>query len=998
MIPYILHVTVITTVCFLFYKLLLQKETFYRLNRWTLLSCLAVAFALPLLPVPREWSWREKWKAAEVVEVPVGERGATVITERPEDRVPAVTPQDQVRTGAPQDRVPTLAPQDEAPAGGRQLMTAARVEESTAGDQQQTGMTAWKRTRADGQQVTAAAAKKLITVVERPTTAAVSGIADAGNKSSGTTTGTPAEKKDAGTLAWFFSGATLLLALQWLFYLYLFGVVLFGVNFLLQLAVLLYQSYSRPVIRDGRFRIVEISGDRAPCSFGNTIFINPEKYDWETYNQILIHEKIHVSGRHTLDILLAEIALVIQWFNPFAWLYRREVENNLEFLTDAHVLLDATIERSAYQLSLLRVSAPHLPFSLTNNYNQSLLKRRIVMMNSQSSSQHTVWKYFFLLPLLTGLMCALNKPAIALGAASTKLSLAHAPLFNFIAPVTDTTKKPAKSADNPPAASQKPAKASSSFDDNAYSESYDRSAGDDDNYARTMAINGQFEASPQAITMTIDAQNQALRRFGKAKSSYTVAFAPMADPVMVNAKIFATIDAKTKNKLFIPEMPRYGFVDDSVLTDGAWYATSYGDHLSFDLKAGDEDHNWEYTLHVDKSEINPFPGQGNVSFKLVREAGTVEFKGQFDGEEGFGHFHFVPDAAYFPALKQLGVEDIEDRRQFGFFAMNIKKDYVNMLVHNGYQHISQRDLLSLAAMHVDEAYIQYWHGVKLGEDGSDGDVTDPRTLIRLKAMHIDRAYVDELKAAGYDHLSLRELESLKAQHIDRAYIQSMGHGLNNEPIPVRELVSYKAMHIDSAYLQGLRKIGLNNLSMRDITSLYSMHVTPEYIRQLQELGYKDLSARELCGLMAMHVTPEYIKGFRDIGYTGLSPRDLTGLKGMSVTPELVKGYQSAGFKELTIRSLSSLKAMGVTPEFMKGFADLGYSDLTANDMASLKAMDVTPDFVAGFQKLGFDHIPARMLTQLKATGVTPEYVSKMKTQGFESKDLGKYIRLKTDFN
>ena len=61
-------------------------------------------------------------------------------------------------------------------------------------------------------------------------------------------------------------------------------------------------------------------------------------------------------------------------------------------------------------------------------------------------------------------------------------------------------------------------------------------------------------------------------------------------------------------------------------------------------------------------------------------------------------------------------------------------------------------------------------------------------------------------------------------------------------------------------------------------------------------------------------------------------------------------------------------------------------------------MGITPDFVVGFQKLGFDHIPVRTLTQLKATGVTPEYVSKMKAQGFESKDLTKYIRLKTDFN
>ena len=60
MITYILHVTVITTICFLFYKLMLQKETFYRLNRWTLMGCLAVSFGLPLLPVPQSWSWRTK--------------------------------------------------------------------------------------------------------------------------------------------------------------------------------------------------------------------------------------------------------------------------------------------------------------------------------------------------------------------------------------------------------------------------------------------------------------------------------------------------------------------------------------------------------------------------------------------------------------------------------------------------------------------------------------------------------------------------------------------------------------------------------------------------------------------------------------------------------------------------------------------------------------------------------------------------------------------------
>src|ERR1700754_2453510 len=56
MIPYSLHVAILLAVCLLFYKLLLQKETYYRLNRAILLTCIALAFVLPLIPVPQKFS------------------------------------------------------------------------------------------------------------------------------------------------------------------------------------------------------------------------------------------------------------------------------------------------------------------------------------------------------------------------------------------------------------------------------------------------------------------------------------------------------------------------------------------------------------------------------------------------------------------------------------------------------------------------------------------------------------------------------------------------------------------------------------------------------------------------------------------------------------------------------------------------------------------------------------------------------------------------------
>lgn len=1015
MITYILHVTVITTVCFLFYKLMLQKETFYRLNRWTLMTCLAVSFGLPLLPVPQSWSWRTKLDQLAVA----GRRWAR-------EHKGAQAPK-----AAPAVANPTVM-QDEflvdTPAVGRQVMKGRKRSPRTklaaglagSGSARRIADLAWASAGSVKRVADPASDKVTETQLLRPETMA--------------SVGTPAGEGNAGTLAGLFSRASLFRLLKGLFYCYLLGVLLFGLNFLFQLAALLYQSYRRPVIKDGRFRIVEVSGNRAPCSFGNTIFINPENYDWETYNQILIHEKIHVSGRHTLDILLAEIALVVQWFNPFAWLYRREVENNLEFLTDASVLLHREVERSAYQLSLLRVSAPQLSFSLTNNYNQSLLKRRIVMMNSKRSSLHTIWKYFFLIPIFTALVCILNRPVSAYGAAAKHLlkkgngraagsragSLVNFPDLWFmggVAPASaDTTKHPAKArtdstnkdADKGVGSS---GNSSSSSDGASYGVGYSNT--ELDAAAVEGATNGEDALERQRLDLErVKLQGQLMRDDMNAQQGQGLM--KMKNLVIQRTTVNGqfTIDPQVQTELANQDMLRqtvkvnvdpvniswngmkgaFRGIGDSDLRDGSWFATSSNDRISFELKVEDEDHSWSSGFTVDKSEITPFPGSGTVEFKLIREAGTISFKGQFDGQEGFGHWHFVPDPGYYSALKQIGVEDVDDRRQFSYFTVNIKKEYVNMIVHNGYPHISSRDLISFAAMHIDQEFIQYWHGSGLV------DADEPRNLISLKALHIDRSYVDELKAAGYDHLDMRDLQSMKAQHIDKAYIRSLGRGKGEDIIPVRDLVTYKALHIDSAYLDGLRKVGYENLSRNEISSLYSMHIMPEYIKSLQDLGYKDLSIRDLTNLKAMHVTTEDIKGFQDIGFKDLDVRQLSNFRAMKITPEFVKGFQNIGYKDLDARKLSSFKSMGVTPEFIKGFKDIGYEDISASQLSSLRAMGVTPEFVKAFKAVGFDHIPVNQLTSLKAMGVDADYISKMRAKGFDSKDLNKYIRLKNDFN
>ncbi|WP_437922318.1 TonB-dependent receptor plug domain-containing protein [Sphingobacterium sp. LRF_L2] len=136
-----------------------------------------------------------------------------------------------------------------------------------------------------------------------------------------------------------------------------------------------------------------------PFSFLNKIYLHKEQHREVELYDIFKHEDIHVKGLHSLDILLFEMLLIGCWYNPFVWLMRRAVRQNLEFLTDQQVL-DKGADRQAYQYSLLQVSKHGASVSISNQFNFKLLKKRIMMMNKKRSSKIQLSKYAFLLPII----------------------------------------------------------------------------------------------------------------------------------------------------------------------------------------------------------------------------------------------------------------------------------------------------------------------------------------------------------------------------------------------------------------------------------------------------------------------------------------------------------------------------------------------------------------------------------------------------------------------
>jgi hypothetical protein len=212
----------------------------------------------------------------------------------------------------------------------------------------------------------------------------------------------PVGRTNIGTFSWGF----------WLLMLYLFGVSIFLLNLLFQVGNIFFKIFkSTDKLYDGDFVIVNTAETQAPCSFFKYIFIHPDDYDFETYDQIVAHEKIHVRLGHSWDLLIAEIAVIVLWFNPLIWIYKREIEKNIEFQTDDLLLEKEQVSKDRYQLNLLQIATPNNPLTITTNYNQSLLKQRIMMMNAKKSTLNRYWKYTFIAPLFLGTFLLLNEPA-----------------------------------------------------------------------------------------------------------------------------------------------------------------------------------------------------------------------------------------------------------------------------------------------------------------------------------------------------------------------------------------------------------------------------------------------------------------------------------------------------------------------------------------------------------------------------------------------------------
>ena len=784
-------------------------------------------------------------------------------------------------------------------------------------------------------------------------------------------------------------------------YTYLTGLVIFGLNFLIQLFLLIAKIIKNPSLKDGSFRIVEMNQDMAPFSFLNIIFINPAQYDWETYNHILNHEKIHIKGKHTFDILLAELMVIIQWFNPFAWLYRKAIENNLEYLTDLKMLKEGA-DRKAYQMNLLKVSVPNLPLNLTTNYNQSILKKRILMMNAKKSSVRSSWKYFFLLP-------ALGLSVICLNAVKTS------------AQFTDNQTIEQQPKEQIPQGIQEVIISKDEPVINGGGEKTVIQQGDTYIIAEGMTIYNQEIPPKGTWTAHLDGKEICIQFKSEEHQGNWWARHVCYDQAELK-NLSTTGQSEFTLEREAGTISFTGNFDDQ---EGAG-TFSFKENPAFKSYLAGQGYGevtektmFQFALsNMDKSYIAFIKDQGynpsldELQALAIHGSSKKKVKNYIDKSKQLGiekvtlkdiiqfEIHDI-NMDYVLEMKDLLQEDlsVQDVVQAGIH--DLEPGYVKAILNEGYPDMTFDEVVQFGIHDIDANYIKELKAVGLTE-------LKTQEIVQAAIHDIDAEYLKELKGAGFEGLSFNEIIQFGIHDIDGDYIQKLrSSGLDlttNEMVQaaihdidadyIRELkssgfedlsfdevVQFGIHEVDANYIRELKSSGLN-LTSNEMIQAAIHEVSADYIKELKAAGFEDLSFNEVIQFGIHDVDADYAQALRNAGLTDLTSDEMIQAAIHDVDAELIKGMKAAGFEDISFNDIIQFGIHDVDAEYIKELKAAGLTDLSTQDMIQAAIHDVEAQEISEFKSIGYD-LNMQEIVQFSIHDVDAQFIQSMKSAGFD---------------
>ena len=199
----------------------------------------------------------------------------------------------------------------------------------------------------------------------------------------------------------------------------LVSLIIYTIGFLAFMIKFTFDFYSlnsilknKKIHQQADFKFIDVKENIAPFSYFDYIVYNSSLYTSTELESIIEHEKVHSDQNHTIDVLISRIFCVLFWFNPIIWLYKKAILQNLEFIADSEAAKKIS-DKKAYQYTLLKITTHESCVAITNHFYQSLIKKRIVMLNKNQSKKRNYWKYYAIIPALVAFMFVFQIKTIA---------------------------------------------------------------------------------------------------------------------------------------------------------------------------------------------------------------------------------------------------------------------------------------------------------------------------------------------------------------------------------------------------------------------------------------------------------------------------------------------------------------------------------------------------------------------------------------------------------
>jgi TonB family protein len=208
---------------------------------------------------------------------------------------------------------------------------------------------------------------------------------------------------------------------------YLLGLFVFAASMIHHIILNFKSIYRYNYINENSAKIIRTSEYPSSFSFFNYVFINPSLGEKEL-REIMNHELVHIKQKHWLDLLLVELLRLLQWANPFIWIYIGLIKQNHEYLADEEALKQSS-DPTLYKAALLNHVFRSPVISLTNSFNYYTNKNRFEMMKKIITSPYRKLKVLFIFPVFAILFYAFSEPQISYSENKTDV---HSSTFNLI--------------------------------------------------------------------------------------------------------------------------------------------------------------------------------------------------------------------------------------------------------------------------------------------------------------------------------------------------------------------------------------------------------------------------------------------------------------------------------------------------------------------------------------------------------------------------------------